>query len=118
MRPIPEVANESKQPSTFAGLARSGTNAAGPMSLGEELEENPWGYRKRLSFIVRAIGMAFPLRQSAGIRVLDVGCGNGSFLALPLAGCGFDVTGIDFHQPSIEHARSMADAMPNVCFIA
>jgi SAM-dependent methyltransferase len=40
----------------------------------------------------------------AGMRVLDVGCGNGYF-ARELARCGARVTGIDISPRMIEHAR-------------
>jgi SAM-dependent methyltransferase len=39
--------------------------------------------------------------------VLDLGCGSGD-LALHLARNGFDVLGIDFVEPAIEHARDKA----------
>jgi 2-polyprenyl-3-methyl-5-hydroxy-6-metoxy-1,4-benzoquinol methylase len=51
------------------------------------------------------------------LRVLDVGCGNGSQLALPLAmRDGFQLTGIDPDNRSIEHARKLASQSPNVTF--
>ena len=66
--------------------------------------ENLWGYAKRLRFVRQTIDEAFPNREPASSRVLDVGCGNGSQLALPLVRLGFQVTGVDTHAPSIEHA--------------
>ena len=57
----------------------------------------------------RAIAEAFPQRDAGTLRVLDVGCGNGSQLALPLATAGgFEITGIDTDERSIEHARRLA----------
>jgi 2-polyprenyl-3-methyl-5-hydroxy-6-metoxy-1,4-benzoquinol methylase len=70
--------------------------------------ENLWGYAKRLRFVESAIADAFPDRAPSSLRVLDVGCGNGSQLALPLSKRGFQVTGIDIDAPSIEHARRLA----------
>lgn len=84
----------------------------------EMIEENPWGYGKRLRFIAAEINRAFPLRQPTSIRVLDVGCGNGSLVAIPLARRGFDVTGVDLHQPSIQHGQQLASSLPNARFIA
>ncbi|MFS8087216.1 MAG: class I SAM-dependent methyltransferase, partial [Acidobacteriota bacterium] len=50
-------------------------------------------------------------------RVLDVGCGNGSQLALPLAlRDDFQLTGIDTDSRSIEHARRLAGKRTNINF--
>jgi len=103
---------------TFAGLTPSEEGRAMAPPCDGEMEENPWGYRKRLRFIAGAIAKTFPLWEPTSVRVLDLGCGNGSLVALPLARRGFDVTGLDFHLPSIEHARRLSDAMPNARFIA
>jgi 2-polyprenyl-3-methyl-5-hydroxy-6-metoxy-1,4-benzoquinol methylase len=78
--------------------------------------ENLWGYAKRLRFVERAIAEAFPTRAVDSLRVLDVGCGNGSELALPLARRGFQVTGIDIDAPSIEHAARLAKELANAGF--
>lgn len=78
--------------------------------------ENLWGYAKRLRFVQQSIEEAFPVRTARSPRVLDVGCGNGSELALPLARQGFHVTGIDIHGPSIAHAKQLAGGLPNVTF--
>jgi SAM-dependent methyltransferase len=83
----------------------------------ETEEENLWAYGKRLRFMRQAIGAAFPERDPGSIRVLDVGCGNGSQLALPLAGGhGFQITGIDLDRRSIEHAILMAGERAHVNF--
>lgn len=79
--------------------------------------EDLWGYAKRLRFVREAISAAFPQRAPASLRVLDVGCGNGSQLALPLAvRDGFQLTGIDPDSRSIEHARRLAGDHANVTF--
>jgi SAM-dependent methyltransferase len=75
----------------------------------EQQREDLWGYAKRLRFVREAIAEAFPQRDPGSLRVLDVGCGNGSQLALPLAlKDGFQITGIDPDERSIEHARRLA----------
>ena len=79
--------------------------------------ENLWGYIKRLRFVQHVIAESFPDRPADSLRVLDVGCGNGSELALPLARLGFQVTGIDIHAPSIEHGRQLGVGVTNLSFI-
>jgi 2-polyprenyl-3-methyl-5-hydroxy-6-metoxy-1,4-benzoquinol methylase len=89
------------------------------MSLLEEQEcEDLWGYAKRLRFVRDSIGEAFPGQQPSSIRILDVGCGNGSQLALPLAlGGGFQLTGVDTDSRSIEHAKRLAGESVRVRFL-
>ena len=86
--------------------------------LRNEPTENLWGYAKRLRFIAGSIRDLFPNRAPASIRVLEVGCGNGSCIAIPLAKLGFNVTGIDPHLKSIERARELGEGLPNAQFVA
>jgi len=81
-----------------------------------DLPENQWGYAKRLRFILGTIAAAFPQNSVSSLSVLDVGCGNGAYVALPLARAGFHVLGLDPHQDSIAHARELAGAMTNAKF--
>jgi SAM-dependent methyltransferase len=81
-----------------------------------EAKEDLWGYAKRLRFVRGAIRERFGDRAAATLSVLDVGCGNGSHLALPLVQDGFQITGIDSDEGSIEHARSMAHGISNARF--
>lgn len=48
------------------------------------------------------------LRLAPGVRLLDVTCGPGLY-AVPLAGRGLVVTGVDFAPAAIAHARQLAD---------
>jgi 2-polyprenyl-3-methyl-5-hydroxy-6-metoxy-1,4-benzoquinol methylase len=82
-----------------------------------ETTEDQWGYAKRLRFVRAAIEDVFTGREAASLRILDVGCGNGSQLALPLALTGFHVEGIDTDQRSIEHARRLAQGNDNAQFV-
>lgn len=87
------------------------------MSMIDDQTEDLWGYVKRLRFVRETIGAAFPKRPPHSISVLDVGCGNGSQLALPLAmKDGFQLTGMDTHSRSIEHARRLAGQCGNINF--
>ena len=80
--------------------------------------EDLWGYAKRLRFVREAIGAAFPQRTPNSLRVLDVGCGNGSQLALPLAiGGSFELTGIDPDAQSIAHAKELAGSRAGITFL-
>jgi 2-polyprenyl-3-methyl-5-hydroxy-6-metoxy-1,4-benzoquinol methylase len=71
------------------------------------LRENLWGYGKRLRFVDGAIQREFPGKKRSDLSILDVGCGNGSQLAIPLADGGYDVTAVDSHQPSIQRGRGL-----------
>ncbi len=75
------------------------------------LQENLWGYGRRLRFVDNVVQQTFPGKKRSDLRVLDVGCGNGSQLAIPLAGGGYQVTGVDPHLPSIERGRRSASAV-------
>jgi 2-polyprenyl-3-methyl-5-hydroxy-6-metoxy-1,4-benzoquinol methylase len=80
-------------------------------------QENLWGYVKRLRFVQHVLAESFPHRAADSLRVLDVGCGNGSELTLPLARLGFEVTGIDIHAPSIEHATQLGVDVRNLSYV-
>src|SRR6185369_14733226 len=79
-------------------------------------QEDLWGYAKRIRFVRETIAQAFPGTQAEQLRVLDIGCGNGSQLTLPLAKYGFRITGIDTDERSISHARRLAEGLSNVTF--
>lgn len=59
----------------------------------------------------------FPGRHPSTITVLDIGCGNGSQLSLPLARCGYQVTGIDPDESSIAHAVRRSGSIPCARFL-
>jgi SAM-dependent methyltransferase len=82
-----------------------------------EEQENLWGYLKRLRFVRSVIEDHFRSQDSLTIKILDVGCGNGSQLAIPLARLGFNVTGIDPDHASISHANRLAKNIPSASFL-
>jgi SAM-dependent methyltransferase len=82
-----------------------------------EEHENLWGYAKRLRFVEEALTVTFPDLRPESIRVLDVGCGNGSQLAVPLARRGFEITALDTDARSIEHARQLGAGIPHLHFL-
>ena len=76
------------------------------------------GHRKKLEYVLDSVEQ---LRRARDVKVeriavLEIGCSNGRILTLPLAERGYDVTGIDLHEPSI--AQAVADnTLPNARFI-
>src|SRR5262249_43691253 len=67
------------------------------------LRETCYGLRKRVRFVEREIGRRFG-GMLDGIAILDVGCGTGGLLSVPLALLGLRVHGIDLDSRSIEAA--------------
>lgn len=79
-------------------------------------QEDLWGYAKRLRFVRSTIAKTFPRKRAADLRILDIGCGNGSQLSLPLAEDDFEIVGIDPDERSIDHARQLAGTRANATF--
>lgn len=76
------------------------------------------GHRKKLEFLRSSIER---YRSAHGlapeqVRVLEVGCSNGRNVTLPLASCGYRVTGLDIHEASIEYAKAH-NAFSNARFL-
>lgn len=109
--------SSTREPLCRSALAISANENATSELREQNIEENPWGYAKRLRYIRQAIVGEFPNVPRASVRILDVGCGNGSFVAIPLARSGFQVVGIDVHQESIDHARILAEKTPTANFL-
>ncbi len=82
-----------------------------------EEQENLWGYQKRLRFVRGVIEDNFRAQDSSTITVLDIGCGNGSQLSLPLARLGYNVTGIDPDESSIAHAARLSEGIEGARFL-
>lgn len=82
----------------------------------QDEHEDLWGYGKRLRFVRHTIADQFRKVAPHQIRVLDVGCGNGSQLALPLVNDKLQVVGIDTDEQSIAHARLLARGLTNATF--
>ena len=101
----------------LARPAATGAPAAPTPHL-DALEEFMHGHRKKtLFFLERLHAHAHTLRlRPAELRVLELGCGNGRIVTLPIAEQGFETVGIDAHAASIESARADAADLPNVRF--
>ncbi len=84
-----------------------------PPSIPDVLtQENIWGYKNRLEFVDEQCLSRFSHRN---ISVLDVGCGNGSYLAIPLSLLGYEVSGVDPDEKSITRAISFGSGADFFC---
>jgi 2-polyprenyl-3-methyl-5-hydroxy-6-metoxy-1,4-benzoquinol methylase len=78
--------------------------------------ETVYGIVKRLCFFVEHIEAE---RQRMNvepkeIHILDVGCGTGIQVTIPLANAGYSVVGIDSDRASIERARELSRGLANI----
>jgi len=83
-----------------------------------DLPEFMHGHRKKTLFFIdrlRAYAVSHSL-EPQHLRVLELGCGNGRVVTLPVAEQGFEVVGMDMHSPSIEDAKAHS-TLPNVKFV-
>lgn len=71
--------------------------------------ENVYAHQKRLRFIVQETDKlrAEQGKTAADLSILDVGCGTGIMVTLPVASLGYRVTGIDIDPVSIAKALSI-----------
>ncbi len=85
---------------------------------GYSFREDAFGIIKRLRFFLKHIEA---IRSSLGfsvedIKILDVGCGTGVAVTIPLADIGYNVKGVDVNEASINKAISMTKNYSNVSF--
>ena len=82
------------------------------------MRENAYGHHKRLEFIFseieRCLGQKELLKEE--IKILDVGCGTGVMITLPLAAAGYNILGIDSDENSIKLASKL-NTFANASFI-
>lgn len=76
-------------------------------------EYDIWGHRKQID----VIGLELRYLRNKNPRILDIGCGTGVKITLPLAEMGFNITGIDIDEESISLANEI-NRFPNARFIA
>jgi len=73
----------------------------------EDIPETPYGMRKRIQFIYKVIEERIKdAADKKKIKVLDIGCGTGELLTIPLGLLETTMLGIDTHLPSIEYANN------------
>jgi SAM-dependent methyltransferase len=83
------------------------------------IRETVYGIVKRLRFLishVEAERRRLALEPEE-LRVLDIGCGTGVNVTIPLAGMGYSMVGIDSDDGSINRARNLSAGLTNVEFI-
>lgn len=93
------------------------------MTVGEmrtyntSVRENVHGHRTKLLFFLKKIEQFCEAKgiERTQIKILDVGCGNGIAVTLPIGQHGYPITGIDFHKDSITYARKI-NTLGNVTF--
>jgi SAM-dependent methyltransferase len=74
-----------------------------PRARHDDTETTLFGIQKRIAFVDDA------LRSIGGDpKVLDIGCGTGEHLTLPLAERGWRITGVDIDEDSIARGRQLA----------
>jgi glycosyltransferase involved in cell wall biosynthesis/SAM-dependent methyltransferase len=65
-------------------------------------DENAYGHARRLRWILSH------MRRTD--RIVEVGCGTGLMIALPMAKMGFSIVAVDTHEPSIEAGKRLFQA--------
>lgn len=77
------------------------------MSYLESVKENVYGHKKKLLFFLARLEQ-YTQRNNLTppqVETLDVGCGNGTAVTLPIGEQGYSVLGLDVHAASIEYAQ-------------
>jgi len=71
------------------------------------VKENSYGHRKRLDFIIKQINNYCLINNldKKDVQILDIGCGSGLLITLPLGELGYNILGIDVDNSSIEFAK-------------
>ncbi len=72
------------------------------------ISETSYGIKKRLEFIKGNIEEKLTtVKDKNKIQILDIGCGTGELLTIPLGNLGIKILGIDIHGPSIQKAKEI-----------
>lgn len=99
----------NKKPSLSSGVSTLRGEKTSSRRLPFELLENIYGYRKRLFWIIRQIENYRNRvnKPKDKVKVLEIGCGTGIMITIPLASAGYNVLGTDLDKKSIELANSV-----------
>jgi len=84
------------------------------------VRETVYGIVKRLRFFLSRIEAERSMRslQPAQVRVLDVGCGTGVNMTIPLANMKYSILGLDADSSSIAQAQKLSKGLTNLQFIS
>lgn len=81
-----------------------------------EIPENVYGHKKRLLWFIEQIEKRRLTQDKSQLKILEIGCGTGIMISIPLASLRYDVLGIDIDEKSIEMAKSV-NPFENVRFM-
>jgi len=72
------------------------------------VKENSYGHKKRIQFIINQIDKYIKENDinKDALEILDVGCGSGLLITLPLGQLGYNILGIDTDKISIDFANT------------
>jgi len=63
-------------------------------------------HKRKVQFFIGEVESYSSSKSNKGaVEILEIGCGNGTVVSLPLAELGYTVTGVDMHEPSIALAK-------------
>ena len=76
------------------------------------------GHKKKTTFFLNSLESYIKDNnyKSSDLAILEIGCSNGSLVTLPIAEGGYNILGIDLHQPSIDAANA-ANKFDNASFL-
>ncbi|HGJ64028.1 TPA: class I SAM-dependent methyltransferase [bacterium] len=78
------------------------------------IRETTFGIVRRLVFLEKHILSLMRFKEK--VTILDIGCGTGINVTLPLAERGYSILGVDNDIKTIEKAKELAGNNPNVAF--
>ena len=97
---------------------RNNLNASIFEFSGYVFREDAFGIIKRLRYFLEQIeNIRFKFNMSIDeVRIIDIGCGTGIGVTIPLAMAGYVIQGIDMDQASIDQAIRNTEGIPNISF--
>lgn len=84
----------------------------------DSVKENVYGHRKKVLFFLARLEQYRKRNELAPpqVEILDLGCGNGTAVTLPIGEQGYSVLGLDMHVASIEYGRRV-NTLGNAAFM-
>jgi len=78
------------------------------LSLLNSMKMELHGHKKKTTFFSNALKNFINSNGVSpnNLSILEIGCSNGSLVTLPLAEQGYNILGIDLHEPSINQANN------------